>query len=81
MRMEKRDRHINTTMTEPNWMYQDHAKVVEYKENGAMMKDSKVRQWARRLAKIDGKADREAFLSLVPERYRDAVKLLASGKI
>jgi hypothetical protein len=67
-------------MTEPNWMYQDPAKVVEHKENGAMMKDSKVRQWARGLSKLDGKADREAFLSLVPEQYRDAVKLLARGK-
>jgi hypothetical protein len=68
-------------MTVHSWMYQDPAKVVEHKENDAMMKDSRVRQWARGLAKIDAKADREAFLSLVPEQYRDAVKLLARSKI
>lgn len=67
-------------MTEPNWMYQDPAKVVEHKENGAMMKDSRVRQWAKRLARLSNREDREAFLSLVPEQYRDAVQLLARGK-
>jgi hypothetical protein len=51
-------------MTDPNWMYQDPAKVVEHKENGAMMKDSKVRQWARGLSKLSTRADHAQILSL-----------------
>jgi hypothetical protein len=68
-------------MTERNWMYQDPAKVVEHKQNGVMMKDSRVRQWAMGLSNLSTRADRDAFLSLVPEQYREAVQLLARSKI
>ena len=59
------------------WEYQDPAKVVEYKENGLMMKDPKVRQWARGLALLRNRQDQDQFLKMIPERYRDAVRCLA----
>lgn len=64
----------------PSWMYQDPQKVVEYKQNGTMMKDAKVRQWAKRLSRIHDRLGRHEFLMKVPEQYRDAVEQLARNR-
>lgn len=42
-----------------------------------MMKDPKVRLWAKRLSQIFDREKREAYLLDVPEEYRDAVSKLA----
>ena len=67
-------------MAVPKWMYQDPQKVMEYKQNGTMMKDSRVRLWAKNLAKIFDRKRRHDYLLRVPEEFRDAVEQLARGK-
>lgn len=61
------------------WSYGDPAKVLERKQNYSMMKNAKVRQWAKSLAKITLLENRRAFLMMIPEIYRDAVEFLARG--
>lgn len=68
-------------MTVPTWMYADPMRVMEYKQNGEMMRNSKVRQWAKGLSKIHNRQDRHDYMMHVPEQYRDAVKYLARGKL
>ena len=62
------------------WQFLDPQRVVEYRENGAMMKDARVRLWAKRLAAIHDRAARHEFLMHVPEEFRDAVEFLARTK-
>ncbi len=64
----------------PAWMYKDPQKVVEYKEDGIMMQDSKVRQWAKNLSNIHDRGKYTEYLDKIPEQYREAVRKLARSK-
>jgi hypothetical protein len=59
------------------YLYGDPSNAMERHQNEEMMKDPKVRQWAKRLAQIHERPRRHAFLMMVPEQYRDAVEQLA----
>ena len=59
------------------WMYKDPCFAASCEEDGKLMKDSRVRTWAKRLSEIHDRAARDKFLTGIPEEFRDAVQKLA----